>query len=252
MGEGNERNQLCECGSGKKRKKCCKDKKPRIQSVNMDMENPIAITSYELTSNGELKLFVDGQEVTPKMANLNISLDRPNKKIKQTLKINQNPMNLQTDLNALLHDYDFIYAVDTNTSNSLINDEYFSVGVALEYKNYKKQELQFQSSFTIQLNHKEKHLAEKLGIIELIKKIIIDKSLETNDLKILLVTDHDLGNIDRYNSREIPMIEETDLYLPKNFTLVYASADKKNDSILNSMISQCDQEASRILKETMR
>lgn len=47
------------------------------------------------------------------------------------------------------------------------------------------------------------------------------------------------------------MIEDTDLYLPKNFTLVYASADKKNDSILNSMISQCDQEASRILKEAM-
>lgn len=129
----------------KKRKKCCKDKKPRNQSVNMDMENPIAITSYELTSNGELKLFADGQKVIPKRANLNISLDRPNKKVKQTLKFNQNPMNLQTDINALLHDYDFIYAVDTNTSNSLINDEYFSVGVALEYKNYKNKNFNFRT-----------------------------------------------------------------------------------------------------------
>ncbi|WP_018883093.1 hypothetical protein [Paenibacillus massiliensis] len=252
MGEGNEKKQLCDCGSGKKRKKCCKDKKTRNQSVTMDMKNPIAITSYELTSNGDLKLFAGGREVIPKMANLNISLDRPNEKVKQTLKINQNPINLQTNINALINDYDFVYAVDTNTHNSLINGEYFSVGVALEYKNNNKQELQFQNSFTIQFNHREKFIAEKLGIVELIKKIIIDKNLETNGLKILLVTDHDLGNIDRYNSREIPMIEDTDLYLPNNFTLVYASADKKNDSILNSMISQCDQEASRISKEALK
>jgi hypothetical protein len=249
LGEGNIRNQLCACGSGKKMKKCCGDKKPRYESIVMNMKEPIALTSYQITSNGDLKLFSDGQEMLPNKANFNISIDRPNKKTKQTVRIFQEPTNLQTNFYNLLNDTDLIYAVDTNTSNLLMNDSYLSVGVALEYKNNNNSELELQNSFVIQFNHQEKFIAEKLGIVELIKKIIADKDLENNWLKILLVTDHDLGNLDRYNSREIPLIDGTELYLPNNFTLIYASADKKNDSILNNMISHCDQEASRFLRE---
>lgn len=248
MGEGRERNNLCECGSGRKMKKCCGDKKLRTLKVTMDMQEPIAITSYEITSEGGLKLFSDGQELQPSKANLNISIDRTDKKTKHTVQAFQDTKNLQIDINKLINNADFIFAVDTNTSNSLVDDHFQSVGVFLEYKNNNNL-LELKESCVLQFKHQEKFIGEKLALVELIKKIIDEKDIENNDLKILIVTDHDLGNLDRYNSQQIPLIEGTDLYLPPNITLVYASADKKNDSILNKMISECDREASVFLNK---
>jgi len=246
MGEGKKRNKMCECGSGKKAKKCCGDKKPRSLNVTMEMQEPIAITSYEITSEGGLKLFSDGREVKPAKANLNISINRINKKTKHTVSIYQDVSSLQTDVYKLINNADFIYAVDTNTSIISVDDYFQSVGVCLEYRNNKNFELELQDSYVLYFKHQEQFIGEKTAIVELIRKLIIEKNLENNDFKILLVTDHDLGNLDRYNSQQIPLIEGTDLFLPSNFTLVYASAYKKNDSILNNMISECDREASRL------
>lgn len=59
--------------------------------------------------------------------------------------------------------------------------------------------------------------------------------------KIGVIVDSNLGDIDKYNSREKPLFGNE--YIPPNVTLIYASADKK-DSIANKLIWLCDDLAS--------
>lgn len=54
-----------------------------------------------------------------------------------------------------------------------------------------------------------------------------------DERKIAIVVDSDLGNIQKYNNKEIPIYNG--FYLPDNFELIFAS-DKVTDNIFNLMI----------------
>lgn len=74
------------------------------------------------------------------------------------------------------------------------------------------------------------------------RKDITDTKL--HDKQIGIVVDSELGHIKEFNSRERYIIDS--FYLPQNFKLIYASADK-NDTVLNWAIKQCDIAAGEIL-----
>lgn len=63
--------------------------------------------------------------------------------------------------------------------------------------------------------------------------------------QIALVTDCDLGNILRYNKRELPIVE--DKFLPPQIQLVYGSADSGKEFIPNAIISYTDKKATEYL-----
>jgi hypothetical protein len=64
-------------------------------------------------------------------------------------------------------------------------------------------------------------------------------------LRIGVVTDSSLGKHAAINRRELPFWRNR--FLPARWDILYASADKKNDSILNKMINACDAEATEML-----
>lgn len=69
-------------------------------------------------------------------------------------------------------------------------------------------------------------------LIELLKQ-----SCHCTDPRMVgIVVDSDLGNIEDYNNRKLPIFK--DYFLPESYELIYAS-DKVSDNILNQMISAC-------------
>ncbi len=63
--------------------------------------------------------------------------------------------------------------------------------------------------------------------------------------RIALIVDCDLGNIFRYNKRELPIIE--DKFLPPQIQLVYGSADSGKEFIPNIIINYTDKKATEYL-----
>jgi len=247
MGQGKDRNEPCHCGSGKKQKKCCADKKPRETSLLMDMGEKKVINRLKFDKKGQVTLLTDEVTQIPKTAKLIRSLKKDkNKGIKQIFNVPQDTSDMRLDLSSILL-VDFVYFIDTNTTAEKINGKYMSVSVVHIYK-IQGEELIGIDSITKNFSHEEKGIGEKIGIIELLK--LLDPQTKPWDVippKITIITDHDLGNLAKYNSGELPLSIEHNVYLPPNIQLAYASADKRNDSVLNKIISQCDQEATKTL-----
>jgi len=64
------------------------------------------------------------------------------------------------------------------------------------------------------------------------------------------VVDHNYGSIAKYNSGEMPIID--DFFMPTNVKLIYASADAgTNEFIPNKLIAVCDKEAKSCLENIM-
>jgi hypothetical protein len=64
-------------------------------------------------------------------------------------------------------------------------------------------------------------------------------------LRIGLVVDSSLGQLEVFNLRQCPILD--DWYLPGPFTLIYASADSASECIANWLIRACDREARMLL-----
>jgi hypothetical protein len=243
-----ENNHRCPCGSGKKYKKCCKNKKDtnKVTTITFDMGEEIAIDGYEIGANGTIRLKKEGKTIIPRQTNFSQFNKRENKKDKVTLNtlvIDQK--NLSMDLVGIIDQFDYLFVIDTNT---LTNSEEKSMTSASIMMYYQKNDFDFilKDIRSNTFNHNSNTHGEKIGLVELIKYIINILKISPEET-IGIVTDHDLGNHEKYNAGEIPLIFGTNLYLPPNIKLIYSSADKKNENFLSQLINQCDKEASRLL-----
>jgi hypothetical protein len=68
--------------------------------------------------------------------------------------------------------------------------------------------------------------------------------------KVGMIVDSDLGNLDSYNTQKMPVCSGQ--MLPNNVTLIYASSDNKNDSIVNRIIAIADEASSLVLDAIAR
>lgn len=143
--------------------------------------------------------------------------------------------------------FDVILAIDTNTKQ-VGND---NVSVASISECYARQinSTQVQVSYRKRANLAFKNYlgsdAEKFAWFKLFQ-IITSTPNYTENLRIALVSDHDLANHHKYNTGELPIYQDT--YLPSNVTLVYATSDAQ-EYVLNTLIAECDKDASRIIRE---
>jgi hypothetical protein len=87
--------------------------------------------------------------------------------------------------------------------------------------------------------------SEKYALFKLIN-IITSSPKYNSNLRIAIITDYNLGGHIKYNKGELPLYK--DFYLPTNFTVLYASSDKK-DNVLNTFITMCDKDAKTLLRE---
>lgn len=134
-------NDRCPCGSGKKYKKCCKDKQPRSHSVYIDVA-PIMNTKAKSLSgisfdaeSGNILLHTPLGE-TVKVENMlsTSAYQRENQSkgdkllcLSEGISFNNAPGQLHFSLHDYLSKFDIVFATDTNTWT--INGENVSVGV---------------------------------------------------------------------------------------------------------------------------
>jgi len=249
------KNDLCPCSSGKKYKKCCINKKPRSQAIlfELGIVSDIYNIHLQTDSNSNITFFCGDKEITPVNAFHQSFYKGENGKEKILNQIQLERPNSKADLNSELVNFDFIFAVDTNTKP--INGEKLSVCSVIycEKKTIEKNSADFLIGLcgSICIKGIPDKYEEKFGIKLLIDRLVNHPNYN-NTHRIGIITDHDRKNLIKYNDREMPIYENW--YLPDNFKLIYASADKskKNDSLPNHLISDCDKEANEVFEEVKK
>lgn len=150
-----------------------------------------------------------------------------------------------TNVGSWVMNFDVIFAIDTNTEK--YKDIYISAGAVCQGTIVKES----KDSGTINSGqwlifdwyHRGNTNMETKTWVETIKIIQLAFS---SDTRIGIVIDSELGNLEDYNNRKIPLRDN--FYLPENFIMMYASADR-TDEWCNGMIRQCDDIAKKRLRE---
>ncbi len=245
MATGSERNKSCPCGSGKKYKKCClKTRKERKIAVTVDMGEEGA-NGIKITPNGEIEFFRNNISALPESATIEAGYDR--KKGQKVL--NKAPLvneKLVADLNRALLKYDRIYAIDTNTKP--FKDAVLSVSAIILCQLYRQEGFSVGQYAPVHcfefrnIEEKPENIAWK-KLIEMLSSHPAYKKLG----EIGIVVDSDLGNIPDYNAGIKPITNN--FYLPDNVTLIYASADAGKEYLPNKLITVCDKEANKLIRQ---
>lgn len=152
---------------------------------------------------------------------------------------------LQIDANLVLTQFDQLFFVDTNKKQ--IGDDEVCLGAVIHSYSEFIDENKYQFNYRLFTGLEYHNVRGKFE--NLVWKELISAILNSNEFngRIALVVDSDLGNLNSYNKRVKPIYG--DFYLPEEFTLIYATAEKntKNDSVVNKMMYECDRAASSML-----
>lgn len=89
---------------------------------------------------------------------------------------------------------------------------------------------------------------ERYGWMKVINSLL-KSSLYNADRSYGVIVDSDLDDLQKINSRENSII--ADFYVPKNISLIYASADTGMDNMFNKLIQQADQVAKKSLNDCL-
>lgn len=149
-----------------------------------------------------------------------------------------------------LKGYDKIYVIDTNYKRGELfdGDEVaISCFFDFEIKFFEKEAIVNEKNKPLEFfeMRNPQHDPEKIGWYMLCSGIV-GNGLNLNK-KIAIITDHDCGKLDRYNSRKIPIVG--DLFLPENIQLHYARDNNK--ASFNKFIKICHNQAN-VLKKHIR
>lgn len=143
--------------------------------------------------------------------------------------------------------FDFIFAMDTNTHPEKCGDFYCSAAAIyygeIEKINEYERNMICKPYMIIDWYHPWAMKIESVTWMEAIKKL---QEIIPDNKKVGIVIDSELGNLEGYNNRTIPIFGQW--LLPENYTFMYATADA-SDEWCNKMIKQCDKTASQRLKE---
>jgi hypothetical protein len=245
MANGNLRNKPCPCGSGKKFKHCCMNKKPRTTAITMDMGKPVAVNGVRVSPDGSVELLRDGVPLIPEKAYHDVSYSRgKGPKILNRMPID--PARLVVNQYRHFKDFNLLYAIDTNTRN--VNSEKISISCVVLCKITAVEEDHMTAEYApihcLEFRN-IKQFAENIAWMKAIQ-FVISHPLYGPNLKIGFIVDSDLGKLSAYNSRSLPIYG--DFYLPQNVELIYASADVGKEFLENQLISVCDKEAEMLLE----
>lgn len=239
------RNAPCPCGSGKKYKKCCEGKYPRDRCVYIGYREPFQGVTFE---NGQVLVHLPSGE--KKKADAVFSQTQYSRRSGKDKVVSRVGDKVTLDVATFLaSDFDVIFAIDTNTKQ--IGDDLISVSCVLECvaeKVERAQEVSIRCRQCGIITFKNciENEAEKFAWAKLVS-IATSGARYSNKLRVCLITDHDLGMHGKYNSRELPIYK--DVFLPANFTLVYAAGDAGKENVLNMLIVECDKQAGSILAQ---
>ncbi len=163
----------------------------------------------------------------------------PKRKLLSRLIAGPNAPTLGIDDADFLATYDLIYIIDTNSPQ--MNDgkvHHLTSFLRCSIKNMGdsyQPEIYERVGYFHFVNLKNKN-SEKVGWINLFNANFFQEDLKAN-LKIGIVVDSYLAELDAYNAGQTAIIDE--FFLPLGVTLMYAGADNK-DNLVNKLISAND------------
>ena len=219
------------------------DRKERHEAIEMEFSEPTRVDGIRFHGNS-FELLSAGKVVEPRTSSYVKYYNRDSGKEKITLRFDLDRPTLGSAV--VPKKTSVVIIIDTNTKGER------SASVAafhLVTQNTDVLELYYLGILYWKFVNKTQIHSEKIAMDNLFKNIKAGRiPYILNNDTILAITDHNLGKLERLNRREEPLIEEDDTsYIPENITLAYASADKKNDSIFNEMIAECDRCAAELI-----
>lgn len=166
---------------------------------------------------------------------VSMSYERQNKTPKAIYEIYEtHNVKLWIDSHDYLRSFDFVCAVDTNIKSSI---NYTGIIILKIIKN---ECFDFHAECNRHLSRLDK---EKLGWLFAIDRLT---KLEISG-KILIITDAHKGDtLKKIQQRMSPLCGT--IFLPPNTSIMYASSDKKNDSLYNKFIYGADKYANNAYK----
>lgn len=246
------RNDPCPCGSGKKYKKCCIDKKPREHSVIIGSSEPLRGVYYDKEKMEFTGITHDNRLIKPAVTYSQTHYESKSGKERVVSRVQDKVVVGEPDLLRYLSStYDLIVAMDTNTK--VIEGERISacgvIHCILQHLPDSERE-GYYASFPWQgtllfRNCPSSIPPEKFAWVTEIRRIG-NAGPTPGSNRFAIVTDHDLNNHTLFNARQSPIFE--DFYLPSNCTLLYGRGDGSSESILNHLVKHCDRESSMILE----
>ncbi len=239
-------NQRCGCGSGKKHRNCCRNKKPRLVEVDLDPSNVHDMIGLAYSDKGELlKITRAGIVPFSGETTFRYAYKRANgkRKILTEGRVTDGTCYINPDHPLMM--FDHLFAVDTNTV--IIKGEKVSVS-AIVYS----QRVSATDAEVILSQPRLVAWYEYRNIIgseeRLVWKEMIEAICQTEQYtegEVGIVVDADLDKHPQYNKSELPIYDE--YYLPARITLLYGSADAGMENLANKMIRFCDKKATYLL-----
>lgn len=243
------RNNPCPCGSGMKYKKCCLNRKPLKQIVMVGSSEPLHGLHYDKKKMEFTGLTLEDRLIKPDVTYSQTYYNNDSGKEKVISRIQDKVIPNEAELMKYLSSsFNLIIAVDTNTK--AIGSETISVAGIVHCVLQRLPEADsYQADFpwhgAIMFRNCPSVLPpEKFGWMTVIQRV--NHEPQNRLKKFAIITDHDLNNHTSYNNRELPIFRE--FYLPDNIMLMYGRGDGPNQSLLNYVIKQCDQESTEIIR----
>ncbi len=220
-------------------------KKTRFEALSVDLgEKDINPASGMIELNFEFNMIngtsrainaATGQEIENKGLVLGYQGEN---KWRPTTYIPGVPGDNSYDLQSKIEKYKHLVAIDTNTisffSTRFHRDIKISLGIGLVL-NYDANKVQLDPinrPFLTTPNCEKPENENWVRVIELLRS----SCQCTDPRKIGIIVDSDLGNIEAYNKRTLPVF--ANYFLPDEYELIFAS-DKVKDNIFNKMIGAC-------------
>jgi hypothetical protein len=227
-------------------------KKKRIPIISPHFGKHVEIAGLDL-KNGIFKFYnSSGENIIPASVTIGNGYTGESGKTKILNQIRTNNDQINLNPNANFDNFDWLFAIDTNTRE--YNDFIISISCSTFFK------IKLEEPELVKDTVKQKWAAkvtmqaafifrnptvnpEVVGWQELINRI--RKSPEFRDtLKVGIIVDSELGALSQYNRQEQPIIG--DHFLPDNFELIYASSDVGREYPHNKLIKICDSTAKNI------
>jgi hypothetical protein len=223
------------------------DKKTRTYTITVTA--PAGSKGQIQINSDGLPRLVDehGKPATFETVHLTVSHKRDVKSPKTILELPLDPTKPSFNPHFDLTRYQALLAIDTNSCdpNRLIDGIMISVTTTTEIK-IKETGVDLLPCTALEF-HNVHERQEQYGWMLLCRGIQNEYGAGTPEPPIGFVVDCDQNNLKAMNARRVPIWG--DFYLPAGFELIYASGDKKNDSIFNRALALSDHEANRIFRK---
>jgi len=243
------RNDPCPCGSGKKFKKCCINKKPRKQVVVVGSPEPLRGVHYDKEKMEFKGITHDGRIIETDVTFSQTHYMANSGKERVISRIHDKVVPHQPDLfRHLSSSFDVLIGIDTNSKT--IGTEILSVSGIIHCVLTKSDPNSYHADFPwngaiLFRNCPAELHPEKFGWITEINRI--NGNPRNRDLRFAIITDHELDNHIPYNKKQKPIYG--DFYLPDNFQLMYGRGDGSSENLLSYIVRECDKKSTALINE---